>query len=72
MDTTIQVSKNLLEKLARMKIHEKESYESIIWDLIEDRMEFSAETKNNLAQSEREIKEGKTTSLESIKKKLAI
>ncbi len=70
MDTTIQVSKELLGKLARMKIQKKESYESIIWDLLEDRMEFSEETKSNIEASEKEIKEGKTTSLENIKKKL--
>ncbi|MBS3085952.1 hypothetical protein J4225_04700 [Candidatus Pacearchaeota archaeon] len=68
MDTTIQVSKELLEKLAVMKMHEKESYESIIWDLIEDRMEFSEETKKNIAKSEEEIKARKTISLEQIKK----
>lgn len=70
MDTTIQISKNLLEKLAKMKMHEKESYESIIWDLMEDRMEFSEQTKRSILQSEKEIKEGKTISLDSIKKKI--
>ena len=69
MDTTIQVSRELLEKLARMKLNYKESYENIIWDLIEDRMEFSEETKINLALSGKEIEEGKTTSLEQIKRK---
>ncbi|OGJ18218.1 hypothetical protein A3K73_00920 [Candidatus Pacearchaeota archaeon RBG_13_36_9] len=71
MDTTIQVSRELLEKLAIMKMHEKESYENVIWDLVEDRMEFSEATKRNIEQSEKEIKEGKTISLEKIKKKLA-
>ncbi|HPD82047.1 MAG TPA: hypothetical protein PK357_03030 [Candidatus Pacearchaeota archaeon] len=68
MDTTIQISKELLGKLALMKMHEKESYESIIWDLIEDRMEFSKETLKNIEKSEEEIKAGKTISLEDIKK----
>jgi hypothetical protein len=72
METTVQISKELLEKLARMKIHEKESYENIIWDLIEDRMEFSEETKRNIALSEREIKEDKTISIEKVKKKLRV
>jgi len=36
--------------------------------LIEDRMEFSEETKKNIAKSEEEIKAGKTISLEQIKK----
>ncbi len=69
MDTTIQVSHELLKKLAMMKMHEKESYENIIWDLLEDRMELSEETKKNIAKSGQEIKEGKTISLEEIKKK---
>ena len=70
METTIQISRELLEKLARMKMHGKESYENIIWDLIEDRLEFSKQTKINIALSEKEIKEGKTTSLEQIRRKL--
>jgi len=70
METTIQISKELLNKLAEMKMHEKESYESIVWDLIEDRLEFSGETKRNIANSEIEIMAGKTISLDTIKKKM--
>jgi len=75
MDTTIQISKNLLEKLKLMKIHEKESYENIIWDLIEDRMEFSEQTKRNIEGYEKAIKSGRTdefTKLEDVKKELKI
>lgn len=72
LETSIQISKELLEKLKVMKIHNKESYEDIIWDLIEDRMEFSEETKKNIAQSEKDFREGKTISLEEIKKKYKI
>jgi len=70
MDTTIQISRQLLERLAKMKMHEKESYENIIWDLIEDRLELSEETKRNISKSESEIKAGKTISLEEIKEKM--
>ena len=69
MVTTIQVSEELLDELKIRKISDKESYEEIIWDLIEDRLEFSEQTKKNLLQSEKEIKEGKTVSIEEIKKK---
>jgi len=72
METTIQISKNLLGTLKAMKMYDKESYENILWGLIEDRMEFSEETKKNIAQSEREIREGKTVSLEEIKKRLGM
>lgn len=73
METTIQISKDLLERLKQMKIHEKESYEDLIWDLVEDRMEFSEETKKAIEEYEKDIKEGnfdKFTSLEEIKKGL--
>jgi len=70
MATTIQISNELLEKLQNMKIHEKESYEELIWDLLEDRMELSEETKKNIAEYEKSIKEGtfKGISFEQIKK----
>lgn len=75
MDTTIQISKELLEKLRMMKVHDKESYEELIWDLIEDRMEFSEQTKKSIEEYEKDIKSGKTdkfTKLEDIKKELGI
>ena len=70
METTIQISKLLLEKLAIMKISGRESYENIIWDLIEDRMEFSEETKRNIEKSRLEIEQGKTIALETMKKRM--
>ena len=75
MDTTIQVSKELLNKLQKMKIHNKESYEDIIWDLLEDRMELSEETKRSLAEYEKEKKLGKSKSfktLEQVKRELGL
>lgn len=70
MDTTIQISRELLDRLRNMKIYSKESYESIIWDLVEDRLEFSEETKKNIEQSRKEIEERKTISIENLKKKI--
>lgn len=52
-----------------MKMHEKESYENVIWDLMEDRMELSEETKRNIALSEKDVKEGRTVSLEQLRRK---
>lgn len=72
MGTTIQISDGLLERLKAMKISNRESYENLIWDLVEDSMELSEETKRNIAQSEKEIREGKTVSLEQVKKRLKL
>lgn len=70
METSIQISIELLEKLKKMKIHAKESYENIIWDLIEDKMELSEETKRNIEISRKQYKEGKVHKWEDIKKEL--
>ncbi|HLC78648.1 MAG TPA: hypothetical protein VJH92_05990 [Candidatus Nanoarchaeia archaeon] len=73
MDTTIQISRDLLEKLQKMKMHNKESYEDIIWDLIEDRMELSEETKKSIAEYEEDLKKGRTKKFhkwEDVKKEL--
>jgi len=73
MDTTIQISKDLLEKLQKMKMHNKESYEDIIWDLIEDRMELSEETKKSLVEYEEDLRKGRMKKFhkwEDVKKEL--
>ena len=75
MKSTIQISKELLKELKSMKMHDKESYEDIIWDLIEDRLEFSEETKKTIKEYEKDVKEGnfnKFTSFENVKRKLGI
>ena len=72
MATTIQVSGRLLEHLKSRKMYNDESYEDIIWDLLEDSMEISERTKKQIKNSESEILKGKTTSLEEIKKKLRL
>lgn len=38
-----------------MKIYDNESYEDVIWDLIEDRLELSEGTKKNIEKSEKEF-----------------
>ena len=72
MVTTIQVSGKLMEELKNKKMYSKESYEEIIWDLLEDTMELSEETKRHIKQSEKEIKEGKTVTLAEVKKQLGL
>jgi len=72
MVTTIQISNELLKKLQDMKIHEKESYEELIWDILEDRMELSEETKKNIAEAEREFEEGRFHKWEDVKKELKL
>jgi len=72
MATTIQVSSNLLEKLKRRKMYDKESYEEVILDLIEDTMEISEETKRRIKRAEKEFREGKFLTHEQVKKEFGL
>ena len=72
MATTIQVSQQLLEKLKKRKIYDKESYEDLIWDLLEDTMTLNEETKKEIEISRKQAKEGKVHTFESIKKEIGI
>jgi len=72
MATTIQISGELQEKLKEKKLYGKESYEEVIWDLIEDNLELSEETKKEIEQAREEIRIGKTHSLAKVKKELGI
>ena len=71
MDTTIQISSSLKKELLKRKLFQKETYEEVIWDLIEDNKELSEQTKKEIAQSRAEFKAGKTHTLAEIKKEMA-
>ena len=72
MATTIQVSEELLDELKIRKISDKESYEEIIWDLIEDTMELSDETKMEIEKAKKEIKAGRFYTHKQVKKNLGL
>ena len=72
MATTIQVSNELLNQLKIRKMHNKESYEEIVWDLLEDNMELSEETKKHIKQAEKEFKMGKIHTLREVEKELKL
>ncbi|MFH1978024.1 MAG: hypothetical protein ABIJ92_01735 [Candidatus Aenigmatarchaeota archaeon] len=70
MVTTIQVSEQLQKVLIERKFSNSESYEEVIWDLIEDIMELNEETKKEIELARKEIKEGKFYTMEQIKKEM--
>ena len=70
MDTTIQISRELVNLLNKRKFNSRESYEDVIWDLIEDTMELSEEAKRDLKKSREEYKRGEVVSFEEIKRKM--
>ncbi len=72
MATTIQVSEDLVQALKKKKLYDKESYEEVIWDLIEDTEELSEETLKEIEIARKEIKEGKVYTHEQVKKELGL
>lgn len=70
--TSIQISKDLLDELKNRKMYDKESYEEIIWDLLEDSFELSEETKKNIEESRKDFKEGRIHTLEEVEKSLEL
>ena len=72
MPTTIQVSEKLQKELAKRKMYDKETYEEVIWDLMEDSLELDEETKREIEQARQEIKEGKYHTMEEVKKDLGL
>ena len=70
--TTIQISRELQKKLEARKLSLNESYENVIEDLLEDTMELSEETKNEIGQSRKEYKEGKVHKWAHIKRELKL
>ena len=72
MATTIQISEELQKELVKKKMFDRETYEEVIWDLIEDTKELSEESRRTIEQSRNEIKEGKVHRWEDIKKELKL
>ncbi|MBI2151168.1 hypothetical protein HYU21_00380 [Candidatus Woesearchaeota archaeon] len=70
--TTIQVTEELVQVLKERKMFEKESYEEVILDLLEDTAELSAETIRDIEKARAEIKAGKFKTLAQVKKELGI
>ncbi len=72
MTTTIQISDDLKDILSKRKIFHKETYEEVIWDLLEDSMELSEQTLANIKEAEKDIEERRVYSHEEIKKELGL
>ncbi len=75
MVTTIQISEDLRDILVARKLHPRDTFEEVIFDLIEDTMELSEETKRNLVEIEEDIKKNgykNFVTLEQIKKEMGL
>ncbi len=72
MATTIQVSGQLVDTLKKRRQYDKESYEEVIWNLVEDSMEINEETKKEIERARADYKAGKFYTHEQVKKRLGL
>lgn len=72
MATTIQISNELQGELNKRKLSDRETYEEIIWDIMEDTMELNEQTKKEIDGARAEIKKGKYVTLSEAKKRLGL
>jgi len=72
MVTTIQVSEELKRELNKLKLYHRESYEDVIWDLLEANMELSEDMKKELEKAYKDIEEGRLHTHEEVKKELGL
>ncbi|HJH28510.1 MAG TPA: hypothetical protein C5S51_02270 [Methanosarcinaceae archaeon] len=72
MTTTIQISDHLHSELRNRKLFDRETYEEVIWDLVEDTKELNAQTKKEIAKARAEIKAGKFYTLAQVKEELGL
>lgn len=72
MATSIQISSKLRDELAKRKLFDKETYEEVIWDLIEDSKELSESTLKGIEEAKKDISAGRVYTLAEVKKKLGL
>ena len=72
MVTSIQLSDALKEELKKRKLRSSETYEDVIWDLIEDTMELSKETLLAIEMAKEDYLNNRTISHEDLKKELGL
>ncbi|MCX9015167.1 MAG: hypothetical protein OIN89_10350 [Candidatus Methanoperedens sp.] len=72
MVTSIQISEGLQQELVKRKLFEKETYEEVLWGLVEDSQELSEQTIKEIESARAEIKAGKFHTLAEVKKELGL
>ena len=70
MPTTIQVSNALKAELTALKLYERETYDEVLWNLIEDSRELSREALALLAEAEADVAAGRLVSLDELARDL--
>jgi len=72
--TTIQISQNILERLKMIKRYERESYEEVLTNLLDEYEEetLSNEEIEDIKEALEEVKKGETIPIEQVAKDFGI
>ena len=70
--TTIRITKKLKKDLDNLKMSERDTYNQVIENLIEDMYELSDQAKKDLAEALEDVKNGRTVTHEQLKKELGL
>ncbi len=72
MATTIQISQNLKKALDQRKISKNETYEEVVWNLVEEDRELSEQAKKEILEAEKRIKAGKFVTHKEVKSRFGL
>ena len=72
METTIRISSEIKQKLDKMKMFERETYNELIGFLIEDQLELNEKTKKEINEAKKRVEKGDFYTEEEAKKILDI
>lgn len=70
--TTIQINRETKERLDGLRVSNRDTYNDIIENLIEDSMELSDAAMKDIEDALEDIKQGRVYSLDDVKKSLGI
>ena len=72
MPTTIQISDSVKKVLDKMKIMERETYNGVIENMLEDNLELNEKTKKEIEEARKRIKSGKFVTQKEVEKRLGL
>lgn len=72
METTIRISRDVKTQLDKMKLFERETYNNVIENMIEDNLELNEKTKREIEEARKEVREGKVISHEEVKRRFGL
>jgi predicted transcriptional regulator len=72
METTIRINQDIKAMLDKMKLHQRETYNDIIWILLEDHMNLNKKTKEEIAEARKRLSKGEFYTQDQVEKMFGI